>query len=813
MKLNRVLILATSCVLTISSAAQVITSEATQRAKEIVSKMTLREKIDYISGYTAFSILPIPRLGLPEVFMADGPQGIRCYSKFSTLYPCGMLTASTWNRDMAYQMGQGLGRDASARGISFLLGPGVNIYRSPLCGRNFEYFGEDPYLTGEIAKQYIEGVQSQGVIATIKHFATNNEEWDRYRVSSDVDERTLHEIYLPAFRKAVEEAHVGAVMNSYNLLNGVHTTENAWLDKHVLRDLWGFKGVLMSDWVSVHSTLGAVNNGIDIEMPSGKFLNYDSIKPLIDRGLINEKNIDRKVQNILQTLIAFGDLNKQKKVNKKEHFDKKSDEAALNIAREGIVLLKNDQSVLPLKGKTVLTGPNADLLVCGGGSGEVTPLDTVTLRQTLSKMCKLGRKVNCYDDITSSLYADSVGSKRGFTARYFSNMELAGAPTVTTTENCIWHDWGMGKAQPELPADHFSASWTSYYTAADDGELQINLGADDGYRVFINGKLMMGDWSCHGYNEKSCLFDVKAGKKYQLRIEYYDNDQGASVKFRLTRFNEKKLNDMVKDVDNVVYCAGYSKATEGEGFDRTFTLPSDQNSVISHLVAKKKNVIVVINSGGGVDMSSWIDGVKAVVMAWYPGQEGNRALAEILTGKVNPSGKLAFSMERKLEDNPCYHSYYNNMSERECQTVQYSEGIFMGYRGYDRNGVKPLFSFGYGLSYTQFQYSDLNVLKDGDNVIVSFKIKNTGSVAGKEVAQVYVHDVKCCVPRPLKELKGFEKVSLKSGETKTVTVTLPRDAFSYYDISTEKFVVEPGDFDIWVGASSDNILLKQQISM
>src|SRR5574344_1032997 len=410
MKLNRVLILATSCVLTISSAAQVITSEATQRAKEIVSKMTLREKIDYISGYTAFSILPIPRLGLPEVFMADGPQGIRCYSKFSTLYPCGMLTASTWNRDMAYQMGQGLGRDASARGISFLLGPGVNIYRSPLCGRNFEYFGEDPYLTGEIAKQYIEGVQSQGVIATIKHFATNNEEWDRYRVSSDVDERTLHEIYLPAFRKAVEEAHVGAVMNSYNLLNGVHTTENAWLDKHVLRDLWGFKGVLMSDWVSVHSTLGAVNNGIDIEMPSGKFLNYDSIKPLIDRGLINEKNIDRKVKNILQTMIAFGDLNEQKEAN------------------------KNEQAVLPLKGKTVLTGPNADLLVCGGGSGEVTPLDTVTLRQTLSKMCKLGRKVNCYDDITSSLYADSVGSKRGFTARYFSNMELAGAPTVTTTD-------------------------------------------------------------------------------------------------------------------------------------------------------------------------------------------------------------------------------------------------------------------------------------------------------------------------------------------------------------------------------------------
>ena len=301
------------CGIGILNAQVVITSEAEQRAKEIVAKMTLKEKLRYISGYTGgFSICPVPRLGLPEVFMADGPQGIRNNTK-STMYPSGILSAATWNRDLNYRLGRGLGQDAKARGVGILLGPGVNIYRSPLCGRNFEYFGEDPYLSGEVAKQYILGVQSEGVIATIKHFAANNQEWDRHHVSSEVDERTLQEVYFAPFRKAVKEAHVGAVMNSYNLLNGVHASENRWLNIDILRDTWGFKGILMSDWVSVYSTVGAANHGLDLEMPTGEYLNEELLMPAIEQGLITEATIDLKVQHILQTLIAFGFLDKEPK--------------------------------------------------------------------------------------------------------------------------------------------------------------------------------------------------------------------------------------------------------------------------------------------------------------------------------------------------------------------------------------------------------------------------------------------------------------------------------------------------------------------
>ena len=338
----------------ITAHAQTITPQAEQRAKDIVTKMTLQEKIEYISGYTSFSLRAIPRLGIPEIKLADGPQGIRNHAPKSTLYPSGILSASTWNRELLYKLGQGLGQDAKARGVNILLGPGVNIYRAPLCGRNFEYFGEDPYLTGETAKQYILGVQSEGVIATIKHFAANNQEWSRHHASSDIDERTLQEIYFPAFRKAVQEANVGAVMNSYNLLNGVHATEHKWLNIDVLRNLWGFKGILMSDWTSVYSAVGAANAGLDLEMPKGRFMNLENLLPAIKAGTVTEETINLKVQHILQTLIAYGMLDKEQKDSNIAEDNPFSRQTALELAREGVVLLKNEGDLLPLKGKTAV---------------------------------------------------------------------------------------------------------------------------------------------------------------------------------------------------------------------------------------------------------------------------------------------------------------------------------------------------------------------------------------------------------------------------------------------------------------------------
>ncbi|WP_195596503.1 beta-glucosidase [Bacteroides cellulosilyticus] len=807
------------CGIGILNAQVVITSEAEQRAKEIVAKMTLKEKLRYISGYTGgFSICPVPRLGLPEVFMADGPQGIRNNTK-STMYPSGILSAATWNRDLNYRLGRGLGQDAKTRGVGILLGPGVNIYRSPLCGRNFEYFGEDPYLSGEVAKQYILGVQSEGVIATIKHFAANNQEWDRHHVSSEVDERTLQEVYFAPFRKAVKEAHVGAVMNSYNLLNGVHASENRWLNIDILRDTWGFKGILMSDWVSVYSTVGAANHGLDLEMPTGEYLNEELLMPAIEQGLITEATIDLKVQHILQTLIAFGFLDKEPKDTSIALDNPHSRQTALDIAREGIVLLKNEGNMLPLKGRTVVMGSNAEVLVTGGGSGFVSPFSTVSIAEGLEQLQKRNtirlKDDLLFDDLKDAIYADEGKRQKGFKAEYFKNVELKGTPDATCMENQIAHDWGTGVPLEGFPADGFSVRWTATYVPVTNGLVRMTMCGRGGYRAYINDQLICTDH----LPEREQVIEVEAGKKYRLRVEYHNYGGDARIGLKAGILNESLLKQTLAKAKNVVLCVGFNNGDEdggieGEGADRSFALPKPRLELIRKVTSLHDNVVVVVNAGGGIDFSDWGDKVKAIVMAWYSGQEGGRAVAEILTGVISPSGKLPISIEHRWEDNPVSKSYYENMKFAEYKRTQYSEGIFMGYRGYDKSGIKPLYPFGYGLSYTTFAYGNLMVEKNGVNrVKVTFDISNTGKMDAAEVAQVYVHDVKSSVPRPYKELKGYEKVFLKKGETKRVTIELEDDAFSYYDMDKQRFVVEKGDFEILVGTSSECLPLKGSITL
>lgn len=807
------------CGIGILNAQVVITSEAEQRAKEIVAKMTLKEKLRYISGYTGgFSICPVPRLGLPEVFMADGPQGIRNNTK-STMYPSGILSAATWNRDLNYRLGRGLGQDAKARGVGILLGPGVNIYRSPLCGRNFEYFGEDPYLSGEVAKQYILGVQSEGVIATIKHFAANNQEWDRHHVSSEVDERTLQEVYFAPFRKAVKEAHVGAVMNSYNLLNGVHASENRWLNIDILRDTWGFKGILMSDWVSVYSTVGAANHGLDLEMPTGEYLNEELLMPAIEQGLITEATIDLKVQHILQTLIAFGFLDKEPKDTSIALDNPHSRQTALDIAREGIVLLKNEGNMLPLKGRTVVMGSNAEVLVTGGGSGFVSPFSTVSIAEGLEQLQKRNtirlKDDLLFDDLKDAIYADEGKRQKGFKAEYFKNVELKGTPDATCMENQIAHDWGTSVPLEGFPADGFSVRWTATYVPVTNGLVRMTMCGRGGYRAYINDQLICTDH----LPEREQVIEVEAGKKYRLRVEYHNYGGDARIGLKAGILNESLLKQTLAKAKNVVLCVGFNNGDEdggieGEGADRSFALPKPRLELIRKVTSLHDNVVVVVNVGGGIDFSDWGDKVKAIVMAWYSGQEGGRAVAEILTGVISPSGKLPISIEHRWEDNPVSKSYYENMKFAEYKRTQYSEGIFMGYRGYDKSGIKPLYPFGYGLSYTTFAYGNLMVEKNGVNrVKVTFDMSNTGKMDAAEVAQVYVHDVKSSVPRPYKELKGYEKVFLKKGETKRVTIELEDDAFSYYDMDKQRFVVEKGDFEILVGTSSECLPLKGSITL
>lgn len=797
--------------------AQQITKEGQRRAEEMVNKMTLEEKVSLLSGATSFSLRTIPRMGIPTILLADGPVGLRNHSPHSTLYPASVLSAATWNRTLFRQLGSSLGDDARARGVGILLGPGVNIYRSPLCGRNYEYFGEDPYLTSEIACEYIKGVQSKGVIATIKHFAGNNQEWNRHHVNSEIDRRTLHEIYFPAFRAAVKKAGVGAFMDSYNLLNGVHATENAWLNRDVLRREWGFKGILMSDWTSVYSTIAVANNGLDLEMPKGKFLNMDNLKEALANGTVDERVIDEKVRHILQTVISFGIFDREQKDTTIAFDHPQSVQTALDLAREGIVLLRNENQVLPLQGVTALMGTNATEVTTGGGSGNVEPYHSTSLRKALisqrPQTILLTDDV-IFDNIQSEIYTDSTMTEQGFKGEYYNNKVLRGEPFATRIDAKVDFDWQYGRVMKGMPTDTFSVRWKGYYKPRKNETLKVYIGGDDGYRIRVNGRQVAADWGNHAYSYREKTLDLVAGQGYQLEVEYFDNISSANIKLTLQRLNEERLQDGLRKASNVVYAVGFNSSIEGEGFDRPFVLPEFQRQMIRKVAAVNPNTVVVINAGGGVEMDSWLDAAKGVVMAWYPGQEGGTALAEILTGKLSPSGRLPISIERRLEDNPCAVNYQQNTTARELKTVEYREGVFVGYRGYEHFGVKPLFPFGFGLSYTSFAYSDLKVRKvSGGQVEVSFTITNTGSMEAKEVAQVYVAEQHPVVVRPTKELKGFEKVSLQPGESKRVKVVLDAEAFMYYDVISETFRMQPGVFRILVGRSSADIVLSAEIKL
>lgn len=817
------ILIAAFALLSISVAAQTVTREDS-RAWDLVTKMTLEEKCDYIGAARSFVIRSVERLGIPEVRMADGPQGIR-NNTISTLYPCGILTASTWNRQLAEELGHALGNDAKARGVAILLGPGVNIYRAPMCGRNFEYFGEDPYLSSEVAKHYIIGVQEEGVMATVKHFAANNQEWSRHHASSDVDERTMHEIYFPAFRKAVEQAHVAAVMDSYNPISGVHASENAWINKKVLREMWGFDGILMSDWTSVYSSSGAANGGLDLECPKGVYLTAAKLIPLIEAGVVSEEDIDNKVYNILSTLNRFGLLDKSIKDDTIALDNPQSDDVALRIAREGVVLLENRDAELPLgrKDKVLVLGPNATVVTTGGGSGFVTPFHTTTVADGLlalrgPKSVSVLSDAALYPDCSSMVRSVSNPSVKGFDATFFNNKTLEGAPATRRIDEKIDFQWKNGSPDPAISNDGFSCRWEGIFTPETSGVVRFEMAGDDGYRLFIDGQKLGGDWGNHSLSQRTVFYNVSAGQQYRMTFEFYDNMSDATTWCRMGFFDEPKLLATLAKVNKVVFCGGFNSDAEGEGFDRPFAIPAAQRELIKLLTAHHDHVTVVLNAGGAVDFNGWSEDVEAILMSWYAGQEGGKAIAEILNGTISPSGKIAATFEDKWEDNPVHDSYYDNTPVKTqgqpYKRVEYREGIFVGYRGYDKNGVTPRYPFGYGLSYSTFRYSDLNVAKIGnDSLKLTFNVTNTGKYDASEAAQVYVRDLECSVPRPLKELKGYDKHMIAKGKTVQYEVMLGADAFSFYSVKAGDFVLEPGYFDIMVGGSSADLPLKATVYM
>ena len=690
-----------------------------ERVSDLLSKMTLEEKIDMIAGVDPCYTVPNKRLGIPSIVMADGRMGIRDWHTPSTCYPAGIALSASWDRDLASQFGQEMARDAHARGVNIWLGPMMNMYRIPVGGRNFECGGEDPYLVSQIAVSQVNAIQAGGVMATAVIFCCNDQDFGhqpgltRHTADSIVDERTLREIYFPPFQALVQDAHVGAVMASYNLLNGQHCTQNGALLRDVLKGEWGFTGFVMSDWGATHDTIGAANGGLDLEMPSGKYFNRKLLLPAVHSGLVKSEVIDDKVRRMLREFFKRGFFDHPQKQESIPMDDPQSDALSLKMADEEMVLLKNQDNTLPLdRGKIhsiAVLGPNAAPAVWSGdGSSYGTPYHAVSV-------------------------VDGFRAAAGPSVKVLTVPWLQFAPVKPALS---------GPPQFRPVADLISDS----VKAAQQADVAI---------------------LCVGFK---AMYEVQPP---------------------------------VKD----------HSAKEGEGDDRTYGLPPGQVQLIQAVVAANPHTIVILNAGGGIDWSGWLDKVPALIHAWYPGQEGGRGLADIVFGDVNPSGKLPATMERKWADIPS-SAYYDHVVDNR---AVYGEGIFTGYRGYDQKGIEPQFPFGYGLSYTTFTYGNLKIDQAGDSqnprVTVHFDVKNTGKRAGDEIAEVYVGESHPDVPRPPKELKGFQRLQLAPGETKTVSVDLDRKAFAFYDVQAKAWRINPGEFKILVGGSSRSISLDQAIKL
>lgn len=716
-----------------------------QRVKDALSRMTLEEKVAMLHAQSKFSSPGVPRLGIPEFWTTDGPHGVRAEVKWDEwdqagwtndsiiAYPALTALSATWNKKMSWNYGKALGEEARYRKKDILLGPGVNIYRTPLNGRNFEYMGEDPFLTSKMVVPYIQGVQSNGVATSVKHYALNNQEMFRHTSNVKVDDRALYELYLPPFKAAVTEGDSWTIMGAYDMYKGQYASQNQYLLNDILKGEWNYKGVVVSDWGAVNNTEQAIKNGLDLEFGSwtnglsagtkNAYDNYYLAQPylnLIKSGKVGTKELDDKVTRLLN-LAYKTTMNKNKPLGNVGSEDHKA--VAKQVGEEGIVLLKNQNNLLPIdltKVKTIaVIGENAiTMMTVGGGSSslkakyETLPLD-------------------------------------GIKSRFGKQAEV---------------------------------KFARGYVGDPGGE--------------YNG--------------------VKSGQDLK-------DERSADV-----ILNEAV--ELAKKSDFVIFVGGLNKADhqDAEGVDRTsYGLPYNQDKVISELAKANKNFAVVLVSGNAVAMP-WIKDVPAIVESWYLGSEAGNSLASVLAGDVNPSGKLPFTFPVKLEDNSAHQlgEYPGNKEElaagkgadqKNPINITYNESIFVGYRWHDTKKIKPLFSFGHGLSYTTFEFgkakADKTTIGQDDKITFTFTVKNTGKKAGAEVAQLYISDLKSSLPRPTKELKGFEKVFLNPGEEKEVNITVDKAALSFFDADKHAWVAESGDFEALIGNSSDNIKTKVKFTL
>jgi beta-glucosidase len=822
------------------------TNSVETRVTNILNKMTLDEKLSYIGGTGFFDIKPIPVQGVsftvnPQIFQTDGPNGVRRNSP-SVRFPSGLTLASTWNKDLAREYGIGMGRDTRARGYFSILGPGMDLYRVPLGGRNFEYMnGEDPFLGSQLVPEVIQGIQAQGAWACAKHFVCNDEEENRTNVQILIDERTLREIYLPVFEAAVKDGHVATVMGAYNAVNGYYCCEDPFLISEVLKKEWGFKGLLMADYNAIHNGLYAALAGCDVDLPSGNFMNSGNLLQYVSNPL-TIADLDDKVRRILREVVSFGYLDRQQFDPTIQLDDPFSETAALNVAREGLILLKNKGDLLPLNRHQIksiaVLGPFAQgAPPTGFGSSYVTPISFVSVLDGIDNAAATGTTVDLISANTLDPqnapweFIDSNGIlEQGLQAEYFTSNDLSGTAAVTRVDQHLNFDWDVNAIPVSQNQGGFSARWTGQVRPQINGDYVFKVRGDGGLRLIVNGQTLVDNFNSPtlppvGYGPTvaySGKIALQAGQVYNVEIDYrrvgglFDTFQQGGLTGLQASWASLEPPPNFAKYDAVVICAGISNEYEGEGEDRAFQLPEFQDELIQNLSHVNPRTIVVFHGGGNFDSQQWINQVSGLIEAFYPGQNGGEALAEILFGDVNPSGKLPVTFEKRIQDNPAFKSFPFPINTHP-DAIPYSEGLFVGYRGYEKNNITPLFPFGFGLSYTTFAYSNIKVepaiFTDAQPVNVSFTVKNTGKRAGSEVAELYLGQENPKIVRPIKELKGFEKVFLRPGESKTVTVTLNQRSIAYFNTGTEKWDALPGTYNVLVGGSSQDTPLKGQFQL
>lgn len=803
----------------------------TNRIEQLLSEMTLEEKVSILSGEDFWSVPAIERLGIGKLRVTDGPNGARGGGSLiggvkSASFPVGIAIGATWNVDLVTEIGAALADEVKSKGAHVLLAPTVNIHRSVTNGRNFECYSEDPFLSGELAVGYITGLQGQGISATIKHFVGNESEIERTTMSSEIDERALREIYLVPFEWAVKKANTWGVMSSYNRLNGTFTSEHNWLLTTVLRDEWGYDGIVMSDWFGSHSTAETVNAGLDLEMPGPARDRGQKLIEAVNNGAVTLETLDKRVTAMLRLMERVGSLDDHRP-HQEQANDRPEHRALIRRAgAEAAVLLKN-KGALPLKpgAKVAVIGPNAKRAqIMGGGSAQLNAHYRVSPWEGLVAQLgedRLSYAAGCGNDRFEPLLRGTL------TVDYFANEKLEGEPVHTSTQEDAQAFWIGQVAEGKVDPLHFSARARGTYTPEKSGTHRVGIYSAGFTKVFVDGKLIADaatNWTKgrtffeEGCDEVVGELHLEAGRTYDVTIEFVTKDFATlglaafacGIGLPLGDADIAEAVETARNADAAVLFIGRNGEWDTEGSDLPgIELPGRQNELVAAVAAVNPNTIVVLQTGGPIEMP-WIDSVSGVLQAWYPGQEAGNAIADVLTGAAEPGGRLPQTFPVRWADNPA-HSQDREVYPGLEGKIRYEEGIFVGYRHYDRLGMTPLYPFGFGLGYTSFALENLRVDTnrfEADGVVTAtVTATNTGDRAGSTVIQLYVSDKEASSPRPAKELKAFAKVALEAGESRDVSLSLDSRSFAFFRTGAKHWLVEAGEFTLSVGQSSADLPL------